>query len=301
MQNNTKLPKVVAVIGPTATGKTSISIRLAKLFNGEIVSADSRQVYKGMNLGTGKVLKKEMEGIKHHLLDVASPTKQYTVAKYKNDSEKAVLQVFKNNHLPIICGGTGFYVDALLEGIILPEVKVNLAFRKKLEKLSVEELFAKLIKSDPERAKSIDHHNKVRIIRALEIVQAVGKVPKVKTEKKYDVLYVGIDLPDEVLKEKIYTRLNDRMKKGMLREVVRLHANGMSWKRMSEMGLEYRYLALLAQKKITKEECLKQLEVEIWHYAKRQRTWFKRNQNIEWFKHTDLNKISRKVKTFLKE
>lgn len=272
---------LIAIVGPTSSGKTSFSISLAKSLKksgiiAEIVSADSRQVYKGLNLLSGKVIKKEMAGIPHHMLDVANPKQVYSVAGFKKDAETAIDSILARGHLPILVGGTGFYIDAVTKGIILPEVKANPRLRKKLESLSLEILLKMLKKLDPKRAKDIDIKNKVRLIRAIEIATELGKVPSIKKKPKYKVLTIGLDLDDEVLKKNIKTRLASRVKAGMLNEAKKLHDAGLSYKRMEELGLECRYASLYLQKKITKEQLLSELEMAIWHYAKRQRTWFKK-------------------------
>lgn len=275
-------PKIIIVLGQTATGKSDFAVQLAKKVGGEIISADSRQVYKGMDLGTGKINKKEMLGVPHYLLDVASPKKVFSVSDFKKLADKKIEDILARSKTPIICGGTGFYIDAVVDGVILPEVAPNIKLRKILEKKSAEKLFEMLKKLDPGRAKNIDVKNKVRLIRAIEIAKALGKVPKIKSQTKYEVLKIGLTLPDEILKDKIKTRLLTRIKKGMLREIKKLHEDGVSWKRMEMLGLEYRYGALYLQGKLTKQEMIEKLNTEIWHYAKRQKTWFKRDKNTIW-------------------
>ena len=297
------LPKLIVLLGPTSSGKTSLSISLAKKYNGEVISADSRQVYTGLNLGTGKVTKKEMEGIPHHLLDVANPKKQFSISEFKTLAEKAIEDIFARGNTPIICGGTGFYIDTLVNGIVLPEVPPNKKLRDKLTKLSAQELFKQLKKLDPVRAQNIEKENPVRLIRAIEIATALGKVPTL--EKKavpYQTLKIGLDMPDETLKARINERLKTRLKAGMLREATNLHAKGLSWLRMRELGLEYRAMANLLTGKIEKEEFETQLAFDIWHYAKRQRVWFKRDQTINWFDplvKKNLKTIDGLVKKFL--
>jgi tRNA dimethylallyltransferase len=250
-----------------------------------------------MDLGTGKIKKYEMFGIPHHLLDVINPNARFSVQKYKQLAEKEIEKIIKKQKLPIICGGTGFYIDAVTKNISLPEVPPNYELRKKLEKKSTEALFKILKKLSPARAKNIDKHNKVRLIRAIEIAKALGKVPSIKERpSKYDFTYIGLDLPNEELKKNINIRLFARIKKGMINEVKKLHQNGVSWKRLESFGLEYRQIALYLQNKITRVQMLKTLENEIWHYAKRQRTWFKRNKDIKWFEPKDKNKILKEVK-----
>ncbi|MCC7436428.1 tRNA (adenosine(37)-N6)-dimethylallyltransferase MiaA [Candidatus Nomurabacteria bacterium] len=270
------MEKIIVVCGPTATGKSDYAVELAKKINGEIISADSRQVYKGLDVGSGKITKKEMKGVPHHLLDVANPKTVFSVTQYKRLAEKVIKDIFKKGKTPIICGGTGFYIDAVIYDQDFPKVKPSKTLRKQLEKFSVEELSKKLQKLDPERFETVDIKNRVRIIRAIEIATELGSVPKIKRTKKYDVEWIYLDFPDDVLKQRIHDRLFKRMRKGMVKEVENLHSNKMSWKRLEDLGLEYRYLALYLQEKLTRQEMLSELEKSIWQYAKRQRTWFKK-------------------------
>ena len=272
-----KLPKIIVVCGPTATGKSDKAVSLALEQNGEIISADSRQIYKGLDIGSGKITKKEMKGVPHYMLDVASPLRTYSVAQFQKQASTCIRDILKRGKTPIICGGTGFYIDALVHETSFPAVKANTPLRKKLEKENVTDLFTLLKKKDPRRAKEIDKNNKARIIRALEIVAALGAVPKAVKKTPYSVKWVYLDFPDDILKDRIHTRLLKRIKQGMVAEAKKLHAQGLSLTRMERLGLEYRYLALLLQNKITRKEFLEQLENEIWHYAKRQRTWFKKH------------------------
>ena len=274
---------LIVILGPTASGKTGLSVKLAKKFNGEVVSADSRQVYKGMNLGTGKITKAEMKNVPHHLLDVASPKSVFNVSKYKIKTQKIIADILKRGKLPILCGGTGFYIDAVINNITLPDVRPNPKLRKILEKKSADNLFAMLKKLDPARAKNIDPLNKVRLVRAIEIAKSLGSVPKVESTQIYDPVYIGLDAPDLTLKERIRTRLQRRLDAGMVAEVRRLHKEGVSYRRLEKFGLEYRNCALYLQNKITKEQLFNNLLVEIFQYAKRQRTWFRRNKNIIWY------------------
>jgi tRNA dimethylallyltransferase len=295
--------KIIVILGPTASGKSDIAVGLAKKFNGEVISADSRQVYKRLNIGTGKIMKKEMQGVKHCLLDVADPKKQFTASDFKKLAEKAITKIISKNKIPIICGGTGFYIDALLGDKQIPEVPPDLKLREKLEKKTTEELFEMLQKLDPERAKNIDAKNPRRLIRAIEICKALGQVPPLhqnsSRQAKYEVLKIGIKPDEKKLKNRIHKRLLARVKKGMIKEAEKLHRKRLSWQRMIDLGLEYKYLALLLQKKISKEEFLEQLNSAIWHYAKRQITWFKRDKKINWFKPEEISKIENCAKNFL--
>jgi len=320
--------KILVIVGPTASGKSALAVRLARQistrlknrsqmrgvgkaaleayksydesgagapqrsrwddFTGaEVISADSRQVYKGLDIGTGKITKKEMRGVPHHLLDVASPKKIFTAHDYVKHGRKAIEDILSRGKLPIICGGTGFYIDALLGRIALPDVPANPKLRAQLRKKTAPELFAILKKLDPKRAKDIDAQNPVRLVRAIEIAKVLGKVPAKKSKLlPYSIEWIGINPGPKRLKHNITIRLFARIREGMIAEARRLHnppaGGGLSYKRMYELGLEYRYLALFLQKKITKTEMLEKLENDIWHYAKRQMTYWKRNGEIKW-------------------
>jgi tRNA dimethylallyltransferase len=280
------MQKVIAIVGPTSSGKTGLGIYLAQKLHGEVISADSRQVYKGLNLGSGKVTKKEAAGIPHHLIDVASPRKNFSASDFKRLGEKAMVKIARNAKLPIVVGGTGLYADVLLGRMVLPDVPPNEPLRAKLEKKPAEELFEILKKKDPERAATIEPTHKRRLIRALEIAEAIGKSPAKASAmagtERYDVLWLGLNPSDEKLEINIKKRLRERIKKGMLEEGRHLRAHGLSFKRMEELGLEYRSMARYLQKKITKEELVAELDRAIVQYAKRQRRWFKRNPNIKW-------------------
>jgi len=297
------MQKILVILGPTAVGKSDLAVALAKRFRGEIISADSRQVYQGLNLGTGKITKVEMKGIPHYLLDVVSPKKQFTAAEYKTLAENKIENILKRNKLPVIVGGTPFYIQAIVDNITFPEVMPNLKLRKKLSKLSTAKLFEMLKKIDPARAKTIEAKNPRRLIRAIEITKALGKVPTLRPKSKYNSLLIGLALPDKKLKERIYERLLARIKKGMILEAKRLHEQGLSYKRMEELGLEYRYLALYLQKKLAKQEMVEKLSRAIWDFVRRQKRWWKRDKRIKWFdvpKKNNLNKIEKTVKKFLR-
>ncbi len=306
--------KVIVICGQTSTGKSDFAVALAKKIKStEIISADSRQVYIGLDIGSGKITPKEMQGIPHHMLDVAKPNKVFTVAQYKKLADKKIREIIKNGNIPIICGGTGFYIDAIINDITLPQVPPNKKLRIELENKTASELFNILKKLDPTRAQNIDSKNPVRLIRAIEIATALGSVPNANpTCGKYDVLKIGLNLADEVLKERIYKRIIKRIKGGMIDEVMDLHNNGLSWARMGDLGLEYRYISQYLQEKIDNEsrpsqmlrraKMIDKLNKETWQYAKRQKTWFKRDRNTIWI--NPLNKVEikntfTKVKEFL--
>jgi len=313
MQNTpTKKQKLVVILGSTASGKSDLAVAFAKKFGGlsaygraqagEVVSADSRQVYRGLDIGTGKITKREMKGVPHHLLDVADPKRRFSVARYKKLAEKAVAGIARRGKLPILCGGTGFYIQAIVDGVMLPEAAPDKRLRARLEKMSSAELFAMLQKRDPRRAREIDAKNPRRLIRAIEIARALGAVPHLepRVPSKYEVLQIGIKTDSGVLKEKIHKRLVARIRAGMVAEARHLHERGLSWRRMEELGLEYRYLARYLQGKLTKKEMIDQLSTAIWQYAKRQKTWFKRDKRVKWFALNDKKKIEREVTRFLR-
>ncbi len=280
-------PKIIAVVGPTASGKSSLGIYLAQKIDGEIISADSRQVYKGLDIGTGKVTKKEMAGVKHHLLSVASPKKQFTVDDFVRLAKKAHADILQNDRMTIVVGGTGLYADMFLGRMTYPNVPPNPALRAQLEQKSVKQLFAQLQKIDPRRAANIEPNHKRRLIRALEIAKAIGKSPKKPrsdASMNYEVLWLGLSPAPEKLKNNIHMRLSARIGQGMVAEAKRLHKAGLSYKRMEALGLEYRSLAKLLKKEITPLQFKTELERAIWQYAKRQQRWFKRNKDIHWVK-----------------
>lgn len=278
-------PKTIVIVGPTASGKSDLAIALARQYDGEIISADSRQVYRGMDIGSGKITRSEQKLARHWLIDVASPKREYNVTHFVRDAKKASADIRKRGKVPIICGGTGFWVQTLIEGVAFPSVKPDKKLRQKLSKKSAEALFAELAQKDPVRAKTIDPSNAVRLIRALEICAALGTVPlpekKSESEtRQRECLIIALNPDKEILKRHIAVRLTKRLKKGMLAEVKRLHEGGVSWQRLESFGLEYKYVAFFLQKKITREEMQTLLTNEIWHYAKRQITWLKRFEKM---------------------
>lgn len=272
-----KEPTIYVVVGPTASGKSDYAVQLAKKIGGEVISADSRQVYKGLDIGSGKITKQEMKGVPHHLLDVASPKRVFTANDYVRLARPILEDILKRGKTPIICGGTGFYIDALLGRISLPDVPANRELRRELKGKSTGELHAKLKKLDPRRAREIDRHNPVRLIRAIEIAKALGKVPKVKPRPlPLRVIWKKMKTAEMSYPKVIHTRLLARMRQGMVAEAKRLHKEGLSYKRMEELGLEYRHLSRLLQHKVTKAHMLQELEQDILHYAKRQRTYWRK-------------------------
>ena len=292
--------KTIVIVGPTASGKSNLAIAIARKYGGEIISADSRQVYRGMDIGSGKVPKDHArkskiknqkskfqkkyffsEGIRHHLLDVASPKRSYNVTHFVRDAKRAIADIRKRGKVPIVCGGTGFWAQALIEDAPFPAVKPDMKLRAKLGKKSAAELFMMLGKKDPARVATIDRHNKIRLIRALEICKTLGKVPTAINNQQSTInkncIVVALNPDKETLKKNIKKRLGERMKKGMVREVKRLHEkDGVSWKRLESFGLEYRWIARYLQEKTARKEMEENLLRDITHYAKRQHAWMRR-------------------------
>lgn len=290
------------IVGPTASGKSDLAVKIAKKIKGEIISADSRQVYKGMDIGSGKITKKEMAGMPHHLLSVASPNSTFSVGKYVKLARKVIREICARKRIPIIVGGTGFYIDSLVYSIPLPEVKPNLKLRKKLGNKSSIELFKILSKIDPEKASLIDRNNPRRLIRAIELAKA-GASTKFKItdfytnktttigETRLKLKWIGINPPNGVLRRNITKRLDSRLKKGMVREISNLHKKGVSWKKLESFGLEYKWGAMLLRGKVSQQEFRLGIINDILNYAKRQMRWFKRNENIKWVKKPTLSSI----------
>ncbi|MBT3355764.1 tRNA (adenosine(37)-N6)-dimethylallyltransferase MiaA [bacterium] len=309
-----KKSKVVVILGPTSSGKSDTAISLAKRFNGEIISADSRQVYRDMDLGTGKVsgswrlitgeIKQKAfysEGIPHHLLDFRSPRGDYNVSHFKKDCEKKIKEILSRKKLPIICGGTGFWIDAVVSGVILPEVKPDLNLRKELSLCSPEILTKKLQELDSKRANNIDLKNKVRVIRAIEIATKLGEVPEIKKRQHSDFIFleIGIDWPQNKLDQKIKERLDGRWQSGMILEIQKLKEfYNLSWEKIQSFGLGYYWIPLFLQKKIDEAELREKVFIAERGYAKRQKTWFRRNKKIVW--ENEPSKINTLVEKFKK-
>jgi tRNA dimethylallyltransferase len=243
-----------------------------------------------MDIGTGKVTKAEQALVKHYMLDIVSPKTNFSAAQFKKKAEKIIRDILKIGKLPIICGGTGFWIKALVDDVIYPEVKPDWKLREKLGKKSVEELFAKLKKIDPVRAENIDAKNPVRLIRAIEICKILGKVPQLRLRGPSSAedgprvfLQIGINLSKEKLYRNIEKRLKQRFDEGMIEEVERLHREQkISWKKMESFGLGYLWIAKYLQKQLPKEELFEKAYQAEKNYAKRQMTWFSKDKRIAW-------------------
>jgi len=322
--------KIIVILGLTASGKTKLAVELAEKFNGEIVSADSRQVYRGMDIGTGKDLKDyrleipnpndqlpnkfkiqnsklKIIEIPYHLIDVANPKEQFDLAQYQKMAFRAIDDILKRGKLPILAGGSGLYLQAVVENYKLSEAKKDLALRKKLEKLSAAELFNKLKKLAPKLAEKLnqsDKNNKRRLIRYLEIVGQDHNFKSRAGKRKYNALIIGVNFSRDILKQRIFKRLLERLKEqNMIGEVERLHEQGLSWKRLEDFGLEYKFVSLYLEGELQYEEMVEKLNLAIYQFAKRQMTWFKRwekqGANINWVK--DNKKIEKLVKDYLEK
>ena len=275
---------LIVILGPTASGKSALAVQLAKKFKGEVISADSRQVYKGLNIGSGKITKKEMGGIPHHLLNIASPKRKFTVSQYAKFALKAIASVQKKDRIPFLVGGSPLYIYAVVDGWVIPEVKPNAKLRKQLEKLTAEQLLKKLQKLDPERAKTIEQKNPRRLIRALEIVMTTKKpVPSFQRHPlSYPMLFLGVKKSPPVLKQSIQKRFFSMLRRGFLNEIKDLRKQGLSWKRIEDFGLEYREGSQYLQGKISQQEMIEKTIKATEDFARRQMTWFKKDRRIRW-------------------
>ncbi|MGC9611222.1 MAG: tRNA (adenosine(37)-N6)-dimethylallyltransferase MiaA [Minisyncoccia bacterium] len=281
MSNN----KLIVIVGPTASGKSALAIGIARRFGGEIISADSRQIYKGLEIGSGKVTKKETLGVSHHLLGIISPKSTFTASQYQKIARLELKKMWDKGKLPILVGGTGFYIRAAVDGIVIPEVKPNIRLRKKLEDKSVLELSVILKKKDLRRWKEIDRRNPRRLIRSIEIAESLGKVPKLESNPlKADVLFIGITKNKSVLGKLIKRRVRKMIEKGLVGETQAL-IKKIPDRKIREFGFEYAdTLDFLEGKIRTKKELIKKITGDSLKYAKRQMTWFEKDKRIHWVK-----------------
>ena len=288
--------KVIVICGPTASGKTALSIELAKKINGEIVSADSMQIYKDMDIGTAKPTKQEMGEIKHYLLDFVSPEDRYSVAQYKQDAKKAIKEIINKRKTPIIVGGTGLYVDSLIYEIEYNDIKLDEEYRKKLEKIAeeqgLEELYKKAVEIDPEAMKKISQNDKKRIMRVLEIYHSTGKT-KTEQEKEsrknpveYDYRVFAINWDREILYQRINKRVDIMVEQGLIEEVKEI-LNKYDKFPTAMQGLGYKEVVDYLNGIYTKEEMIEKIKLETRRYAKRQLTWFRKNKQTIWLEGTN--------------
>ncbi len=293
----------MAIVGPTASGKTALAIEIARQFEGEIVSADSRQIYRGMDIGTAKPTAAELAAAPHHLIDVANPDEEYTVAQYKRDADAAISDILSRKKLPVLAGGTGLYVKAVLENLNIPAVKADPELRAKLEaEINVEGLgtvFQKLVALDPEAAYVVDPANPRRVVRALEVALSTG-MPFTAQRKKHEPLYeplvIGLDLGAEILRERIDKRVDQMMKDGLVTEVESLLKKyGPDLTAFDAIG--YREIIKHLNGEAALADAVAEIKMNTWHYAKRQMTWFRKDKNVRWIK--DPQESMALVKNFL--
>ena len=301
-------PKVIVICGPTASGKTKSSIEVAKMVNGEIVSADSMQIYKDMTIGTAKPTTEEMQGIKHYLIDFVSPDKRYSVAEYKNDATNAIEEIISKGKTPIVVGGTGLYVNSLIYEIEYPSVELDMNYRKKLEEIAEKEglyrLYEMAMKVDKLAMKKISPNDKKRICRVLEIYHATGKtktqieIESRANKPKYDYLVFGISMDREKLYERINKRVDIMIEDGLIDEVKKV-LNKYDDFPTAMQGLGYKEVVEYINGDTTKEEMIEKIKMETRRYAKRQLTWFRRYDNITWI--DGLDDIQRNVNIIWEE
>ena len=272
-----KYPTILVVAGPTASGKSDFGVELALKQHGEIISADSCQIYRGLDLGTGKITEDEKKGIPHHMIDICDINESFSVSDFKNKALPILEDILSRGKTPIIVGGTGQYIDALMYKNTPPKVPPNKILRKELESLSREELYSRLLKADPRRANEIDKHNKVRLVRALEIIEVLGKVPESeKSTFRFETKFYLMNPSKEILEQRVYKRLLKRFDMGMIQEMESLVAQGYDLSVIASKGIEYKHMAKYLEGVYTYDELVEHLRIATWQYAKRQRTWNKK-------------------------
>lgn len=300
---NANKKTVIAIVGPTASGKTSLSIKLAKKLDTEIISADSRQIYKEFDIATAKPSKEEMQGIKHHLMDFVEPTEDFTVADFKDQATAVIEKLFKQNKTPIVVGGTGLYFRILLENYDLPRVAPNKELREELHKIEqeqgVEALYKMLVELDPTSAQNMHPNNTVKIVRALEVCKTLGipmsQAQKIKLEPEYNVIWFGLGHLNGDDRQILYNRTNKRvdimLEQGLEEEAKRLFEKYGHIQSL-EKTIGYQEFIEYFENKISKEEAIETIKQNTRRYAKRQLTWFRRNENIHWL---DINNPKEKL------
>jgi tRNA dimethylallyltransferase len=299
------LPKLVVLLGPTASGKSGSGIRLAQHFNGEIISADSRQVYRGLDIGTAKVTPAEQALVPHHVLDVADPREVYTVVQFQQDAITAINDTLKRGHQPFLVGGSPHYIQAVVDNLDIPHIEPQPELRAQLEKRPLPELLAQLEELDPQSAATIDRNNQRRVIRALEVCLISGNPfsqQRKMAEPLYQSLLLGIEWPREILYRRIDARVDERMQQGMVQEVQRLLDEGISRERLEALGLEYRYITRLLRGEFKNEdEMVQKLKYAIHDFTRRQLTWFRKDKRIVWVNGGDWEQAEEVVRDFLHE
>lgn len=277
---NNQLPKLVVVEGTTASGKSDLGVELALMFNGEIVSADSRQVFRGLDLGSGKITPEETKGVPHHLIDICDPGDFFSMHDFQRRAYAAIDDIIARGRLPIMVGGTGLYVASVTEGYVMSDRPPDLDYRNELEKLTTPQLYEMLLEKVPDV--QVEAKNRNRVMRMLEKIHD-GDDHLPHNQPRYDCLKLGVAFPRPILKERIDVRLEKRMQAGMVDEVRRLLDAGASVEFMLKLGLEYRYLTQYIIGEFATEEAMcAELSLAIKRFAKRQMTWFRRDHQIRW-------------------
>jgi tRNA dimethylallyltransferase len=280
--------KVIAIVGTNASGKSALGVAVALRFGGEIISADSRQVYRGLDIGTGKLTRDEMHGIRHHLIDVMDLGTRYSVADFQKSAYRLIEEITARGKVPIMVGGTGLYVRSVADGYQLTKAQPDLALRDRLERLANDELHQLLHELAPDAARAIDPRNRRRIIRAVEIrEQGFPFNTSHVNAPQYMFCQLGLTWPRDVLRERIRSRLRKRLDEGMVQEVRNLLSEGVSFERLEALGLEYRFIAhFLRGEPASEEELFDELSRAIYRFAMRQLAWFRRDKSIIWLDHS---------------
>ena len=303
---NNKENNLIVILGPTATGKTKLAVKLANKYNGEIISADSRQIYKEMNIGTGKDLEEykiNNQVINYHLIDILSPTEDYSVFQFKHDCQKAIAVIKSKNKLPIICGGTGLYIESILLDYKIPNTNPNYDLRKNLEQQTIKQLTEYLLKLNPTEFKKDYHISKRRLIRTIEILEDKNEINMKEIGKNilHDTLVIGMKIDRETILKSIKTRLHDRLKEGMVEEVKNLITAGLSYERLNYFGLEYKFIGQYLSQKIDYQKMKDLLNIAINKFSKRQMTFFRRMEKrgikINWFDKNEIKEIESLIKS----
>lgn len=288
-------PKILVIVGSTASGKSALAIELAKKFNGEILCVDSRTVYRGMNIGTAK------DSESCFGVDLVNPNEEMNGALFKKYAEKIISEILSRGRLPILVGGTGLWLDMIVENFEMPEVEPDATLRAELERRSEGELFAEFAQLDPVGAEVIDRNNKRRLTRALEVCKKTGRPfseLRKRGEEKYEALWLGLDLPKEVLDERLNTRVDEMVKQGLLNEVKQLKEK-YGGEVYSMSGIGYQEICRYLKGEISLTEAIEEIKKNTRQYAKRQRTWFKKNKNIRWS--SDISEAELIARAFLKQ
>ncbi|MBO0780070.1 MAG: tRNA (adenosine(37)-N6)-dimethylallyltransferase MiaA [Ktedonobacteraceae bacterium] len=301
-----QLPKLPVILGPTASGKSTLGITLALRFNGEIVSADSRQVYRGLDIGSAKVSAEEQALVPHHILDIADVSQVYTVAQFQTSAIAAINTILKNNRQPLLVGGSPHYIQAIVDNLNIPKVPPQPQLRAELEARPLANLLAQLEQLDPQGATTIERSNPRRVIRALEVCITTGKPFSQQrgiAQPIYETLLIGINWPRPVLYERIDSRVDERMQQGMVQEVCGLLKQGISHERLEALGLEYRFISRWLRGDFgSEDEMVQRLKYAIHDFTRRQLTWFRRDQRIHWITGGEkmLEEAAQLAKNFLK-